>query len=266
MTQPRLYSDQEISAILKRAGELQAKESDAETHGLSLEELQHIAAEVGLDPKLIERAAAQLEHKGSDKKGVGLWGSPTSIHIERVMQGEIAEHQWADVAGRIGDAFGMVGRSGQVGQSLEWTHTSERANLQITATPCKGQTKVRVVGKFTRVALAYFLPALIVGGVWGTVIPLAMQVAPAFSFAIGMTLAIAAYWFARLGYGRYIRKKEQAVDKLIGKLEQLIEAEADLEAPSEKVAVAVRDHPRIDLPDGEETEDLAPGSIRKKTR
>lgn len=264
MTQPRLYSDQEISAILKRAGELQATQSDAETHGLSLEELQHIAAEVGLDPKLVATAAAQLERKGGEKSGAGLLGSPTSIHIERVIQGEIAEHQWAEVAGNIGEAFGMVGRSGQVGQSLEWTHTSERTHLQVTLTPHKGQTKVRVVGKFTRVALAFFLPALIVGGAWGTIIPLALQVAPAFSFAIGMTLAIAAYWFARLGYGRYIRKKEKAVDKLMGKLEQLIEATADQEAPSEKVAV--RDHPLIDLPDSEETEGLASGSVRKKTR
>lgn len=265
MSQSRLYSDQEISAILKRAGELQATQSDAETHGLSLEELQHIAAEVGLDPKLVATAAAQLERKGGDKSGAGLLGSPTSIHIERVIPGELSTDQWADVAGRIGDAFGMVGRSGQVGQSLEWTHTSERTHLQVTVTPHKGQTKVRVVGKFTRVALAFFLPALVVGGAWGTIIPLALQVAPAFSFAIGMMLAIAAYWFARLGYGGYVRKKKKAVDKLMNKLEDLVEVQP--EAASIGQRQQVKDQ-QLNLPDAEVNDQDAPirGTSRSRTQ
>lgn len=218
----RLYSDQEISAILKRAGELQATGSDAETHGLSLEELQAIAAEVGLDPKLVAAAAAELQHAGVDKKRSSLLGAPLSIYLERVIPGEVSEARWSEVAEKVGEAFDMVGRSGQVGDALEWTHTGERVHLQVTVRPHGGQTKVRVVGKFFRIALLHYLLALIIGGFWGTIVPLSMQIAPGISFAIGLMLFVVGFFFARYGYSRFVWKKKQATEKLAGMLQELI--------------------------------------------
>ncbi len=56
----KLYSEKEIGAILKRAAELSMSEVGSNAGGLSLEELQLIGREAGLDPDLILKAASEL--------------------------------------------------------------------------------------------------------------------------------------------------------------------------------------------------------------
>ena len=50
MSKKRLYSDKEISAVLKRAAELHGEQGTTDTSGLTLAELEQIAAEVGTTP------------------------------------------------------------------------------------------------------------------------------------------------------------------------------------------------------------------------
>jgi hypothetical protein len=74
----RLYSEEEISLLIKRAVELEAERSvlreKSSRKGLSISELEQIAAESGIDPELIHRAAEELETGASipdsDKKEV----------------------------------------------------------------------------------------------------------------------------------------------------------------------------------------------------
>ncbi len=260
MSKSRLYSDQEISAILKRAGEMQAKESPTESHGLSLKELQEIAAEVGLDPQIVAAAAAEMEHAGIVEKSAGFLGAPTSLYVERVIPGEIDQALMPEVAAKIGEAFGMVGRSGQVGKSLEWTHTSERSNLQVTVMPHNGQTKVRVIGKHPRVALGFFLPALVVGGVWTSMIPLAMELPPAAVFAVASIGLVLGYFLSRFGFSAYVRKKERAAEKLMRELDDMID-----EVPA-AVASTTESSGSIELPDAETETEKQKTSNRVKER
>ena len=248
MSKNRLYSDQEVSEILKRAGEMQATQSPAETHGLSLSELQQIAAEVGLDPKIIAAAAAEMEHSGIVENASGFLGAATSLYVERVIPGEIDQALMPEVAAKIGEAFGMVGRSGQVGNALEWTHSSERSNLQVTVMPHNGQTKVRVIGKFPRIALAFFLPALIVGGVWTSMIPLAMELPAAAVLAIASVGLMVGYFLARFGFSAYVRKKERAAEKLMRELDDMID-EANVPVNASVHEPVNESSPAIELPD-----------------
>jgi len=57
----KLYNEKEIGAILKRAAELSQDESGTNAAGLSIEELQQVGSEAGLDPDMILRAAAGTE-------------------------------------------------------------------------------------------------------------------------------------------------------------------------------------------------------------
>ena len=238
---------------------MQAGQSEAETHGLSLEELQRIATEVGLDPNVVAAAAAELERGGIEEASSGFLGASRSMYIERVLPGEISEYQLHDVAAKIGESFDMVGTSGQVGRSLEWTHNSRRVDLQVTVTPRDGQTKVRIVGKWSRVALSFFIPSLIIGSFWGTIIPLGMELSPAIAFSIGAVMTIAAYLFSRFGFSAYVRKKERSAEKLMREIDGLIgnQTEAVSEAKSEA---------RIELPEeegSERSEDAEPSRIRQ---
>ena len=67
MSDKRIYTDKEISAVLKRATELQGAQGPAGgTSGLSLDELEQIAAEVGIDPNYVKAAALELEEGRTD--------------------------------------------------------------------------------------------------------------------------------------------------------------------------------------------------------
>ena len=83
----RLFSEKEISTILERAADLQQTEDPSRTQGLSLTELQQIAAGAGIDPKHVAAAVAELTI--SDDNVVNFWGGPATLTITRTIPGEI---------------------------------------------------------------------------------------------------------------------------------------------------------------------------------
>ena len=60
---PRLYDEKEVGRLIKRATELQREEPmrAAVSGGLSLDELADIAAEAGIDPRYLRRAALEMD-------------------------------------------------------------------------------------------------------------------------------------------------------------------------------------------------------------
>jgi len=69
---PRLYGEKEIGKILKRTTELQHEEPSAPSAGsMSLQELEDIAAETGIDPTFLRRAAPEIDTGAIE---VSTWG------------------------------------------------------------------------------------------------------------------------------------------------------------------------------------------------
>ena len=70
----RSYTDQEFAVILSKASELAGTSDTADFHqgGHSLAEMKAIAAELGLDPVLIERAARLMPMGSSVSRWLGL--------------------------------------------------------------------------------------------------------------------------------------------------------------------------------------------------
>ncbi len=59
---PRLYGEKEIGKILKRATELQHDEPpETSADSMTLQELEDIAAEAGIDPAYLRRAALEVD-------------------------------------------------------------------------------------------------------------------------------------------------------------------------------------------------------------
>jgi hypothetical protein len=147
MSSERLYTEKEISAILQRSGELHAEQGKTETQGLTLRELQQIAAEVGISADAVASAANELEQAGHPKQGASWAGFPTKLEFDRIVQGEISEEMWPEVAAALNDTFGVVGVSGQVGRMMEWTYSDRKTSqLQVSLIPKDGQTKIRIRG------------------------------------------------------------------------------------------------------------------------
>jgi hypothetical protein len=237
MTNERLYTDREVSAILKRSGELQADRGEPGTQGLSIEELQQIAREVGIDPDLVTQAAAELEGEGGVRQGRRWVGIPVDLVVERVVRGEIDEVQWPEIAAEIGDTFGLVGSSAQVGTMLQWTHTGRRfSQLQVTLTPRDGQTKIRVHGIYKHRAFATLLPLSLFGLMQGLFIPLSQGLPILAAAGISLSIAIAIYLLVRVGLTTLIGQKERASRKLMDRIERVLASQKTKKAAPAQMA------------------------------
>jgi hypothetical protein len=87
----KLYSEKEIGAILKRAAELSMSEAGSNAGGLSLEELQQIGREAGIDPDLILKAASELQNYAPRASGTSLVdqsGMPMTSYSKAKLTGQ----------------------------------------------------------------------------------------------------------------------------------------------------------------------------------
>lgn len=84
----RIYSEQEVARLIRRAVELEAKRSgeirSGANEGLTIQDLEKIAAGSGIDPELMRRAASELHEKDS----VTDFGDTTKISNSEIL----AEH------------------------------------------------------------------------------------------------------------------------------------------------------------------------------
>ena len=262
MAKERLYTEKEFSAIIKRAGERQSEQSDKETAGLSLQEIQQIAGEVGLEPTLVASVAAELDQK-LDKEGhLSWWKMPTKLEVERIVPGNISEEQWPEIILAIEKALGVSGTWAQVGRMLEWTYMSEAAQYKVSFSPGDGQTRVRLFGNFSQLSwislssclIIILMSCLIVASFWGTIIG---------SISFGVVAAFLVYMLLHAGLTNYIQKKERTFYHLLTHLEHVL-TEDPVVSVSSKTA-NVSQEVQIVLP-GEDVAGVEPEPkpVRKK--
>ena len=67
-----LYSEEEVARLIRRAVELEAERGNRkgvdESQGLSMHDLEKIAADAGIDPELMRRAADELHHNSTSSR------------------------------------------------------------------------------------------------------------------------------------------------------------------------------------------------------
>ncbi|HEU4642164.1 MAG TPA: hypothetical protein VFS44_06880, partial [Gemmatimonadaceae bacterium] len=97
----RRYTDREVRLILKSAVELQQRGADGDqpSGGLSLAELEQVAAEAGIDPAVVRRAASALDTAGAPDGANPFLGGPTEIVVERIVDAPVDA---ADFEGLLG--------------------------------------------------------------------------------------------------------------------------------------------------------------------
>ncbi len=89
----RIYNEEEIAKLLKRAAELETERSISRDNGfkngLSLNELAQIASESGIDPELVQRAADELDKADRNK--------PLPNQDARIKSNEIVCERWLNI-------------------------------------------------------------------------------------------------------------------------------------------------------------------------
>lgn len=170
----RRYGDREIGLILKRAAELQKEEpaSAAAGGGLTLTDLEEIAAEAGIDPRHLRRAADEIEASGGllASEGVArILGAPPTIKLERTLAGELPSSEFEALVPEIQAAADAHGQANLLGHTLTWrssTPQNERS-LQVTVSARDGKTRITIEERLH--GLAGGLYGGILGGVGGGV-------------------------------------------------------------------------------------------------
>lgn len=202
----RVYSDEEFALILRQASELatRAEPSGTSSGGLTLAEMQAVAAQVGIDPALVERAARMVAVKAAASPLDRLMGGP-------LRHAEVARFPVrldADAAARLLSAVRIsavvaggkdVGHSSPLG--ITWHDGGEMEALGVTARSDAEGTAVSVTldrsGTLAFVAMAsgitMLLSLLFAGSALYPEDP-ALGIGGAIA-GVGGTLAIArGYW------------------------------------------------------------------------
>ena len=261
MAKERLYTEKEVSAILKRVGERQTVQGNKDAVGLSLQEIQQIAGDVGLDPALVASVAAELDAI-PEKEGSFAWLKlPNKVEVERVLPGNVTEAEWPEITSAIERALGVTGVSSQVGSMLEWTYFSKTVQYKISFSPGNGQTRVRLLGDFTRFSRALLLGILIQVAVWFTFMGVLLFSVGGVPF--GVVAVFLAYMLIRFGFAGYIRKKEKVFHDLLDRWERTFAV--NFIANSVSASTPDVEPPQLSLPTEEIAgEDATTSAERKK--
>ena len=173
---PRRYGDDEVRELLERATRLEQAtepENEPSEDGVTLAELEEAAAEAGIRPRYVRRAAALLSNPGARARfGVLRRTSP-----HRSIQGEIGDEDWNALTvemerivgpGTVMVTSGPARGSAGPGKTLQWLSTNRRSWICMTSGA--GETGIWV-GDY----LAGFLGPVLGGSAAGTFIALSIS-------------------------------------------------------------------------------------------
>lgn len=146
----RRYTDQEVTRLLQRAADLDRDSSaGAVARGLSLTELREIAAEAGIDPGAVTRAASELSTRPPSRTGGLLLGDSPVVrrttavpaNLDRAALGRLVDVIDAEVPdqGTVGEAL----------DSVRWTSAGRFVSRQVVVQPGERETVIRVEERFT---------------------------------------------------------------------------------------------------------------------
>jgi hypothetical protein len=135
----RRYSDDEISAIFRRATEVQQRAPQQQlpqNEGMSLAELQSIGREAGIAPELVAQAARELDQPALPRVS-RLFGIPTGVARTIRLERRLTDDEWDALVVRLRDTFQARGSITEQGAFRTWSN----GNLHVLVEPNgEGQT------------------------------------------------------------------------------------------------------------------------------
>ena len=222
----RRFDDEEVARILERAAEQQhrAPLAPPEISGMTLNQLEQVAAEAGIDPQHVRDAAAALERETRTPAlpGASLLGAPMRLELERTIEGEIPAGAYEALAETIRATIPNPGYVSTLGKSFEWNSANPQRALRVTVTPRAGRTLIRIEERFGNLVGGLF--GGIVGGVGGGgggtamgVIGGALHNIPAAVAAASVAL-IGSFLLARTIFRKVVRYRAGELHRLLDAL------------------------------------------------
>lgn len=255
----RTYSEREVSEIIGRAVERQqAADRGDVAPGLTLDEIERLGREAGIDPAHLRAAAHEVDVAGRTLTRQRSQTS-TRVVVERWIDAPLTSTGWEDVVAHLQTALGphagaMIASSAgetiqQIGQTYEWTHTSPLGvRTRVAVSPRGGRTRLHMtqlvgLSSPTVEGVGYGAIIAVLAGTIGG------GTAAAFAGASGAVaaLVVVATFFAAWAVAaplvaaadrRWRAKKLGLLDALADDLAPLLAAGAEMEGANETPALA----------------------------
>lgn len=232
----RRFNEEEVALIIKRAAELQQTEQveNNPSSALSLSDVEQIAREAGIDPKLIRQAALGLDQPTTTIRPNPWIGSPTRIVFERAVDGEISTDEFEPLIAEVRRTFGDNGVPSVLGRSLAWSSSvggrrrARGRQVDVSVVVRGGLTTIRVEEELGNTAGALFGGLVGGGGGGSTGISIgiglgAFHSAP-LAFMLWVAVAGGFYTLARTIFGSIVAKRELQLRQLTDRLEEQVTA------------------------------------------
>jgi hypothetical protein len=179
----RRYSEEEFALILRKASEIQEAPGEGtgrlSGQGLTLDEIQSIAKEAGIDPQAVSRAAALLGSKEwEEKKGLAdaILGGPGTYHLDFEVQGRLPQEDYGRLLELIRRTLEHQGETSEVLGGVEWKTVGQLSAVNVNISPRGDSTSVQIVGDRSGAGAVTFTfsmagAAILVGALGGTLQP-----------------------------------------------------------------------------------------------
>ncbi|MFK7848475.1 MAG: hypothetical protein AB8G77_24510 [Rhodothermales bacterium] len=225
-SQGRTFNEEEVSRLLQLA--IQQQEADTEAkynldHGLSLEEIQRIAAEAGIDAKYIRHALQNLDKKEEPDIKPGFWGAPIALVYDTNVPGQLTEKVMVDILAEIRKEYKDTrGNFAKLKNSFEWTNAgaSSMSPSVVQAQPLNNATHLLIKERMDSFLALSYLPAGL-ALMLSTLIFLKEPTTTAFLVATIVTSVL--FFSARWANWRNHKKRHKALTTLQNNITRVIE-------------------------------------------
>ncbi len=213
------YTDRETALILKRAAELEETRAPGGVgRGLTLAEIETIARDVGIDPRRVREAAAQIA-SAHEPGGFAPLGPHPTRKVVRAVPRKLDRGELAELIPVIEGHLHTPGTVTEALDSVQWTAKEGNATLQVSMRPSGEETHIQVAERYVPALRSVFhgLPTGW-GGMIGLVVGLSLAL-PGVAVA-GLTIGSGVLGTAigRTLWTRISRRSQRKVERLAAAL------------------------------------------------
>jgi hypothetical protein len=270
--QGRNYNEGEVGKLIQRATELHEESIGHSDRNLSLEEVEQLAAELGVPAEHLHTAALEMDTSPDTEKGFSLWGGPFVVDHDRAIPATMTEEQWGYVLLEIRRSMGTTGRDRKVGPAWEWVRFVGEGDsgvnfesTRMTMEPGNQGTILRIKKRFGGAAFLAYAASLVPAAFVSAVLlgePLGPINLGILALMLGLPVAM------RTLIKRSMSKKEKSFKQLADRLQEILGASPAMESSVASVAQEVSvdvTKVRLEIPDPEAVEGSS-GANQDKAR
>ena len=239
----RVFSEQEVGQIVRRAAELQEQSSERSLSykaGITRDQLERVAQEVGVDTEFLETAIrehAELGAPGNERPF-------TLLPVEqRVVDGELDPGNFDLILSQVPARGSRHSPARQIGRSLHaqvWTG-SGLAKLEVTSRNERTRIQLKPFPLVELMGTLY--PAFIASAVGGSL--LAANGHPGVAAAVtagAVTSAALGLWF-------WMRRSFRALKRMADKVDRIASEEVARQAPALAAEGPGAERPKVEVPE-----------------